>query len=144
MKVSALQLLIKTWSRYCDNGVDYLLVVVFSVIADWDVDESFILLVVGDNGHVIFLVDVTGNVVFPVFTVNGNVVFLVVEVNEDVALLVVDVTGDVIFFVDDITGYLVFPVGDAVYDLRVVVPDGILHNTTTSPPLPPGNQQFKR
>lgn len=91
------------------------------------------LLVVGDNGHVIFLVDVTGDVVFPVFTVNGNVVFLVVEV-----------TWDVLFFVDDITGYLVFPVGDAVYDLRVVVPDGILHNTTTSPPLPPGNQQFNR
>lgn len=123
----------KTWSWHCDDGVDYLLVVVFSVIADWDVDVNFILLVVGDNGHVIFLVDVTGDVVFPVFTVNVNVVFLVVEV-----------TWDVLFFVDDITGYLFFPVGDAVYDLRVVVPDGILHNTTTSPPLPPGNQQFKR
>lgn len=125
--------MIKTWCRHCDNGVDCLLVVVFAVIADWDVDESFILLVVADIGHVIFLVDVTGDVVFPVFTVNGNVVFLVVEV-----------TWDVLFFVDDITGYLVFPVGDAVYDLRVVVPDGILHNTTTSPPLPPGNQQFNR
>lgn len=125
--------MINTWSWHCDDGVDYLLDVVFAVIADWDVDVSFILLVVGDNGHVIFLVDVTGDVVFPVFTVNGNVVFLVVEV-----------TWDVLFFVDDITGYLVFPVGDAVYDLRVVVPDGILHNTTTSPPLPPGNQQFKR
>lgn len=125
--------MINTWSWHCDDGVDCLLVVVFSVIADWDVDVNFILLVVGDNGHVIFLVDVTGDVVSPVFTVNGNVVFLVVEV-----------TWDVLFFVDDITGYLVFPVGDAVYDLRVVVPDGILHNTTTSPPLPPGNQQFKR
>lgn len=87
----------------------------FAVIADWDVDVSLILLVVADNGHVIFLADVTGDVVFPVSTVNGDVLFLAVFV-----------TGDV-----------VFPVGDAVCDLRIVAPVGISHNTLTSPPLPP-------
>lgn len=100
----------------------------FAVIADWDVDVSLILLVVADNGHVIFLVDVTGDVVFPVGTVNGDVVVLVVNI---------DATVDVFFLAVGVTGDVVFPVSDSVYDLRVVAPVGISHNTLTSPPLPP-------
>lgn len=88
----------------------------FAVTADWDVDASFILLVV-DNRHLVVLVDVTGDVVFLVGDVNGDINFLVGNDNDDV----------------------VFLVGDAVYDLvdRVVVPDGISHNTAISLPLPP-------
>lgn len=58
-----------------------------------------------------------------------------VAVDGDV--IVADVSGAVIFLEVDVNGDVVFPVGDAVYDLRVVVPDGISHNTLTSPPLPP-------
>lgn len=86
----------------------------FVVIADWDVVVSYFLLVV-DNGHLIVLVDVTGDVVFLVGDVNGDISFLVGNDNDDV----------------------VFLVRDAVYDLCVVVPDGILHNTLISSPLPP-------
>lgn len=114
---------VSTWCRYVncsvydddddDNDVDCLLFVVFDVTADWDVDISFILLVV-DNRHLIVPVDVTVDVVFLVGDVNGEINFLVGNDNDGV----------------------VFIVGDAVYDLRVVVPDGISHNTPISPPLP--------
>lgn len=85
-------------------------------------------------------------VVFLVDDVTRDVVFLVVSVNGDVVFLVVEVTGNIVFLVVSGNGDVVFPAGDAVYDLRVVVPDayGISHNTETSSPLPPGNQQFKR
>lgn len=86
----------------------------FAVVVDRNVDVNVILLVV-DNGHVIFLVDVTGDDVFPVVTVNGDVFFLVVDGNEVV----------------------VFLLRDAVCDLRLVVPNGISHNILTSAPLPP-------
>lgn len=84
----------------------------FAVVADRNVDFNVILLVV-DNGHVIFLVDVTGDDVFLVVTVNGGVFFLVVDVNEEVVFLLLD----------------------AVCDLRVVVLNGLPHNTLKS--LPP-------
>lgn len=69
--------------------------------------------------------------------VDANVILLVVVDNWHVVCLAVEVTVDVVFLVVGVNGDVVFLDGDAVYDLRVVVPDGISHNTLTSPPLPP-------
>lgn len=62
--------------------------------------------------------------------VDGDVIFF--DVNEDAVFVVVDV----VFVVVDVDGDDFFLVVDAVYDL-VVAPDGTLHVTPTSPPLPP-------
>lgn len=59
----------------------------FAVVADRNVDVSVILLVV-DNGHVIFIVGVTGDDVFPVVTVNGDVVFLLLDAVCDLRVVV--------------------------------------------------------
>lgn len=139
-----------------DDGAVRFIVLVIAVVVDVNGDVAFLVdvtggvvfLVVGVNGDVVFLVvDANGDVVFLVvgviwdviflIGVIGDVGFLVVGVIGDVVFLVVGVNRDVVFLVVDVNGVVVFLVGDVVYDLRVVVPDGISHNTLTSPPLPP-------